>query len=132
MPRETKADRILSAAKERMDVARSGVETAEGQLGIARATFSAHEQAYYALLRELTPKPRKKAEPKQAAKPAENGSKPAKEPMCGVCHQPKDHDDHRVGEYLSAHEFEPPKAGRKAKQKPVGVENTSALAVGGD
>jgi hypothetical protein len=87
--------------------------------------------------KQPAPKPQEARAPRVSKKglppTAENGSKPAKEPMCGVCHQPKDHDDHRVGEYLSAHEFEPPKSGKRAKQKPaVEGENTSALAAGAE
>ncbi len=118
--RETKASRILNQARERMEIARQNVETAEGQLGIANAALNAHTMAYNALEKELAPAPRKTAKKPAASAPAQ------KEPLidtasrCGICGNILEHPDHDTEHYLGAHAFEGPKparAGRKSKQK---------------
>jgi hypothetical protein len=133
MPRTTKADQILREAKERVEVARSGVETAEGQLGIARAIFNAHQQAYYALERSLAPKPRQRAARTADPKPAPAETQ-KKEPICGACGNIKEHPDHDTEHYLGAHEFQPPKSGKRSNKKSFvatpEVESEKAVGIG--
>lgn len=137
--KDTKANRILSQARERMEIARQGVETAESQLGIARAAFNAHQMAYEALERELAPTPRKMAK-KPAASPAAL-KEPAKTETVppglyshafeggSICLAPADNAIHDPEfEYAGHHPFEAPKpaksSGKKSKRK---SEATSSI-----
>lgn len=58
---QTKAEIILAEARQRLDVARQNVQTAEGQLGIANAMLNAHQAAYDALDRTLMQTRKKRA-----------------------------------------------------------------------
>jgi hypothetical protein len=114
--RETKYGLIRSNARERLEVARSNVETAERQLGLARAAFNAHKMAYYALERELAPKPRKRAEKPATSTPAAKEPTAANALKCGTCGNVKDHADHDRS-YIKSHDFEPPKSVARAARK---------------
>jgi len=127
--RNTKADRILNAARERLEVARSNVETAEGQLGLARAAFNAHQMAYYALEQELRPTPRKASTKKptatQGAKEPTADKEPVPPGLCaykfesgGVCLSPASNAIHdpTMG-YRDFHEFVAAKPARKKREK---------------
>jgi hypothetical protein len=128
--RQTKADRILNQALERMEIARTNVETAEIQIGIARASYNAHQMAYYALKKELEPTPRKKRE-KPASGPVVLKEQAKTEAvvsgLCSheleegtTCLATPDNPIH-FPEYACSHPFEPSKlvarAPRKSKQK---------------
>ena len=92
--KNTIADRILNDARERLRVATEYVETAETQLGIARAAQSAHRMAYDALERELAPTPRKTSKKPAASPVAPKEPQPGKELLCGVCGNAEDFQDH--------------------------------------
>jgi len=94
MRKNTKADRILNDARERLRVASENVETAEYQLGIARAAQSAHRMALEALERELAPTPRRTSKKPATGPVASKEPQPGKELLCGVCGNAEDFQDH--------------------------------------
>jgi hypothetical protein len=130
MKRETKAFRILNQARERMEIARQNVESAEGQLGIANAALNAHTMAYYALEKELAPTPRKTAKKPAASTPTTKEQPTGKDLICGVCGNDQDYQDH-FQPSPNYHEFDPPKsvarAPRKSKPKSEGTNFTPSI-----
>ena len=62
--RTTKAEIILSGARERVRQAQDEVAHAVGQLGIANATLHAHTSVLEQLEKDLAQAPRKRADPK--------------------------------------------------------------------
>jgi len=110
--RNTKADGVLSDAKKRLAWAQQRVADAEAQLGIANAALNAHQMNYDALEAALAPKPH--AAPKKPAGATQGAAD--KDLKCGTCGNVKDHADHDRT-YLKSHDFEPPKAGRKKREK---------------
>lgn len=125
----------------RLEAARIRTATAQSQLNAAKAVLESLQEAHGALERELTPKPRKKAEPKPAAPKAAEQSdpKPAKVVNCDVCYELEENPIHDASlGYSGYHKFDPGKAGKKRKTKAepqiaiVKDEDTSALAVGAD
>lgn len=128
--RETKASRILNHARERMEIARQNVETAEGQLGIANAALNAHTMAYNALEKELAPTPRKTAKKPAASAPLQKEEPIGKDPICGVCGNGQDFQDH-FKPAPNYHEFEGPKpvarAPRKSKPKLEAPASTPSI-----
>jgi hypothetical protein len=125
--RETKASRILNQARVRMEIARQNLETAEGQLGIARAALNARTMAYNALEKELAPTPRKAAKKPTINAPAPTEQATDKDPICGICGDAQDYQDH-FQPSPNYHEIEGPKlvarVPRKSKQKSEGTNST--------
>lgn len=131
MPRTTNADRILSEARERLNAARLDVDIAADKLNLANAAMKAHLEAYNALEKALTPKPRKKAEPKASA-PKQAEPKAQKDPKCGICYEVADHENHDT-RYLSSHPFDAPKsaqrAGRRSSRKGAAEKSTASSEI---
>jgi hypothetical protein len=140
MKRQTKADRILNQALERMEIARTNVETAEIQIAIARASYDAHQMAYYALKKELEPTPRKKREKPASGPVALKGQAKTEAVLSGSCSRvledgttclaAPDNPIH-FPEFAGNHSFERPKsvarAPRKSKQKPESAPSTQSI-----
>lgn len=82
------------------------------------------------------PRTSKKGLPPTAPKPAEQ--KEEKAPICGACGNIKEHPDHDTEHYLGAHEFQPPKSGKRSSKKStaatpeVGNEKAVVVGAGGD
>lgn len=116
--RQTKADSILSAARERRDAAKFKYEDAQRGASIAEAVFNEATSAYFALERSLAPTPRKKAN-KSTGTPAAQKELPTPEgegPACVVCGHPEDYMDH-TGPSPTKHDFEAPKTKKAAAPK---------------
>lgn len=111
--RQTKADRILNESAMRLAAARIRVDNAQSELNTARATRDALQEAHNALERELTPKPRKKPDDKQA--PAAQKDLPADKPaLCVACGNESTYADH-FQPSPNYHEFQAPKSKKAAK-----------------
>src|SRR5690349_14180898 len=95
--RNTKADRILNDSEMRLEAARIRERAAQSQLNTAKAVLEFMQDAHDALLRELTPTPRKAPKKKQEPPPTAPTLLPdneTKEPMCAVCGNGPDYKDH--------------------------------------
>jgi hypothetical protein len=82
------------------------------------------------VIKNQSPIPRKatkKAEKPSASPQAQKELPVIKEPLCGVCGNPQDYQDH-FKPSPNYHEFDPPKsvarAGRKSKQNPVVIPSS--------
>lgn len=157
----SKANLILMEARQRLSVAQQNVETAEGQLGIARAALNAHRMAYDALEKALAPKPRKKAAQSQPAQLTDKKEKEAakadapksNDQLCTAmvpglnveCGEPEENRIHDItAGYASYHPFESsaPVAEKRSRRKGVAAssipstetnsENVLAAGAGGD
>lgn len=151
--RITKADQILSEARERVvaanavvDARRMAAAELNAAVEVAAAALRAHVAAYEALKAALTPKPRKKSEKADKGAPAQKElPKPDKKtsgalcvanvPILNVpCGDPEDHLIHSSsGGYAGYHPFEAPKpvarAPRKSRQKPEEQSVTQNLEI---
>lgn len=140
MKRQTKADRILNQALERMEAAQLKVEDAQSQLNSVRAAFNAYQMTYYALKKELEPTPRKKRE-KLAASPValKEQAKTEATPSGSCSHVLEDgttclaapDNPIHFPEFAGTHPFERPKsvarAPRKSKQKSGAAGSTQSI-----
>jgi len=119
--RNTKADKILNDSAMRLEAARMRRHSAQSALNTAIAVFEAVQAAHDALEKDLAPTPRKTAKKPAASPPAKKEQPLGKDPICGVCGNPQDFQDH-FAPSPNYHEFEGPKpvarAGRKSRQKP--------------
>ena len=119
--RETKAERILNDARERVLQAENEVAETRAKFVLAGAALKAHRENYDSLVEALTPTPRKASTKKQASAPAQKETTPFDtDAKCGICGHTADHSDHDRN-YIKSHDFEGPKsvarAPRKSKQK---------------
>lgn len=141
----SKATVILNEAGQRVQTAKNQVLEAEGVLAQAAAALRAHLEAYEALEKALTPKPRKKAAtapPAQAKPPTvkkekeaakvEGGNGVDLEPenfgsRCGVCGNGEQYQDH-FQPSPNYHPFDSPakNAGKKSKQKAAAASSTAS------
>lgn len=138
MPRTTNADLILSEARDRLAVAVQAERDAAAELRLAAAVVDVHRANLAAAEKLLAPKPRKKAEPKPQPPPPQKPEQvmsAQKDPRCAACYEIEDHANHDL-RYSSAHKFDPPTSGKKAKQKPAAatpdLEKETAIAAGAD
>ena len=119
--RITKYEHVLMEARTRVLTARNQVHVAESVLSQATAALRAHQDAYDALEKALTPTPRKASTKKSASAKAPQDPPADKNAKCGICGNPFNHADHDRA-YIKSHDFEPSKpvvrATRKLKQKP--------------
>jgi hypothetical protein len=139
MKRQTKADRILNQALERMEAAQLKVEDAQSQLNLARATCNAYQMTYYALKKELEPTPRKKREKPAASPVALKEQAKTEAVVSGLCSHELEGGTTCLAapdkpihfpEYAGNHPFERPKsvarAPRKSRQKPESAPSTQS------
>jgi hypothetical protein len=126
--RNTKADRILNDSAMRLEAALMRERLAQSQLNTAKAVAEAAQQAHDALVRELTPTPREKAEKPSASPPTQKEPTPDKKAKCGVCGNPEEYSDHDRT-YINSHDFEPPKSVARAERK---SKTRSASTEGGE
>lgn len=78
MPKpQTRAELILSEARQRVETARARVRSVQEDLSAAKAVLEAHSDAYQALEKALTPKPRRRSTPAAQASLPETKTKAA-------------------------------------------------------
>jgi hypothetical protein len=118
--RETKAERILNDSAMRLEAALIRLRTAQAVVSQRQAIAEALEEAHKALEKELAPTPRKTAKKPAASPQAQKEQSLSKDPICGVCGNPQDFQDH-FHPSPNYHDFEGPKpvarAPRKSRQK---------------